>query len=63
MTDRMNPYLAFNGNAREAIRFYEKALDAKVINFSTFGEMPASPEHPLPDNAKGTSSPRIAENR
>ncbi|MDP9580477.1 UNVERIFIED_ORG: putative glyoxalase superfamily protein PhnB [Bacillus sp. 1751] len=25
------PYLVMNGNGQEAVKFYEKALDAKVI--------------------------------
>jgi PhnB protein len=49
---RMNPYLVMNGNAREAIAFYEKALDAKVVAVQTFGEMPADPSHPLPEGVK-----------
>lgn len=52
MTLRLNPYLVLDGNAREAIRFYEKALDAKVIGIQTFGEMPENPEFPLPAEAK-----------
>ena len=34
------PYLVMNGNGQEAVKFYEKALDAKVIGVQTFGEMP-----------------------
>jgi PhnB protein len=49
---RMNPYLMMDGNAREAIQYYEKALDAKVIGIQTFGEMPENPEFPLPAEAK-----------
>ncbi|GIQ63918.1 hypothetical protein PACILC2_24860 [Paenibacillus cisolokensis] len=52
MTLRLNPYLVLDGNAREAIRFYEKALDAQVIGIQTFGEMPENPEFPLPAEAK-----------
>jgi len=52
MTLRMNPYLVMDGNAREAIQFYEKALGAKVIGIQTFGEMPENPEFPLPAEAK-----------
>ena len=33
-------YLQFNGNAKEAISFYEKALNASKIKFLTFGQMP-----------------------
>ncbi|UAL53591.1 VOC family protein [Metabacillus dongyingensis] len=52
MTLRMSPYLMMNGNAKEAIQFYEKALDGKVLFNQTFGEMPANPEFPLPEEAK-----------
>lgn len=32
------PYLNFNGNAREALAFYETALGGKVVQMQTFGE-------------------------
>ena len=32
------PYLNFNGNAAEALEFYAKALDGKVVQQQTFGE-------------------------
>jgi PhnB protein len=48
----MSPYLMMNGNAKEAIQFYEKALKAEVLFNQTFGEMPENPEFPLPDEAK-----------
>lgn len=49
---RLNPYLFMDGNAKEAIQFYEKALDAQVIMVQTFGEMPANPDFPLPESAR-----------
>lgn len=52
MTLRLNPYLILDGNAKEAISFYEKALDANVVMVQTFGEMPANPDFPLPESAK-----------
>lgn len=52
MTLRLTPYLMMDGNAKEAIQFYEKALDAKVLFSQTFGEMPENPEFPLPAEAK-----------
>ena len=52
MTLRLSPYLMMNGNAKEAIQFYEKALDGKVLFNQTFGEMPENPEFPLPEEAK-----------
>ncbi|QDX93976.1 VOC family protein [Brevibacillus laterosporus] len=52
MTLRLTPYLVMDGNAKEAIQFYEKALDAKVLFNQTFGEMPENPDFPLPADAK-----------
>lgn len=52
MTVRLNPYLVMNGNAREAIAFYEKALDAKVGPIMTFGEGPSDPNYQMPEAAK-----------
>lgn len=52
MAVRMNPYLMLDGNAKEAVAFYEKALDAKVVGVQTFAEMPADPSHPMPDGVK-----------
>jgi len=45
---QLNPYLNFNGNAEEAIRFYEKTLGLRVGEITRFGDvpgMPAAPEH------------------
>lgn len=52
MTLRLIPYLVMNGNAREAIQFYEKALGAQVLFSQSFGEMPENPDFPLPADAK-----------
>jgi PhnB protein len=46
------PYLVMNGNGQEAVKFYENALDAKVLSVKTFGDMPQNPEHPTPAEAK-----------
>ncbi len=46
------PYLITNGNGKEAVKFYEQALDAKVLNVQTFGDMPDDPNHPAPPEAK-----------
>ena len=35
----INPYLAFNGNCREAMEFYKEALDGE-LKIQTFGESP-----------------------
>ncbi|MDN4526000.1 VOC family protein [Fictibacillus fluitans] len=46
------PYLVTNGNGQEAVKFYERALNAKVLGLQTFGDMPDNPEHPTPEEAK-----------
>ncbi|SEJ29425.1 PhnB protein [Bhargavaea ginsengi] len=46
------PYLQLNGTARDAIGFYEKVFDAENLGVLTFGDMPASPESPFPEDAK-----------
>lgn len=56
MATKVTPYLVMDGNAQEAIRFYEKALDAQVLFLQTFGEMPENPEFPLPEQAKNRVS-------
>lgn len=56
MTKRLSPYLMMNGNAKEAIDFYQKVLGAEVLFNQTFGEMPENPEFPLPEEAKGLVS-------
>ncbi|WP_301173521.1 VOC family protein [Brevibacillus nitrificans] len=52
MTMRLTPYLMMDGNAKEAIEFYQKALEAQVLFLQTFGEMPSNPEYPLPEAAR-----------
>ncbi|GIN74237.1 VOC family protein [Bacillus sp. J14TS2] len=47
------PYLTMNGNGQEAIKFYENALNATVLNVQTFGDMPENPgSPPMTDEAK-----------
>jgi PhnB protein len=41
-----------NGNSQEAIQFYEKALDAKVLFIQTFGKYPEQPEYAFPEYTK-----------
>jgi len=38
MTSNLNPYLTFDGNAREAMEFYRDALGGE-LSLNTFGEM------------------------
>ncbi|WP_338452853.1 VOC family protein [Niallia oryzisoli] len=48
MTFRLTPCIVMNGNAKEAVHFYEKVLDAKVLNIQTYGEIPV----PCPEALK-----------
>jgi len=48
----LNPYLIFDGNAKEAVSFYEKALGGKVLGIMTYGDMPEDPDHPMPEETK-----------
>jgi len=49
MTLRLNPYVVLNGNAKEAITFYEKALGAKIAGeVMTFAQMPGDPSQMPP---------------
>ncbi len=41
MATRLNPYLSFRDNARDAITFYESVFGGE-LNISTFGEFQAS---------------------
>lgn len=36
--EAITPYLNFNGNAREALSFYENALGGKTVQLGTFGD-------------------------
>jgi PhnB protein len=48
----IHPYLVLNGNGKEAVKFYEDAIDAKVVSLQTFGDLPDNPEYPTPPEAK-----------
>ncbi|WP_447008192.1 VOC family protein [Saccharothrix isguenensis] len=41
MASRLNPYISFAGNAREAMEFYESVFGGNLV-LSTFGEYGAS---------------------
>ncbi|WP_199621929.1 VOC family protein [Paenibacillus alkalitolerans] len=48
MTLQLIPFIMLDGNAKEAILFYEGSLDAKVAFKQTFGEGPET----VPEEAK-----------
>ena len=41
MTSRLNPYISFDGNAREAIEFYKEVFGGE-LQLNTFGELGAA---------------------
>src|SRR3954447_17074965 len=43
---RMNPYLLFSGQCREAFQLYEKALGGKIVFMLTNGESPMADQTP-----------------
>ena len=45
---KIHPYLNFNGNAEEAMRFYERAVGGELTEVHRFGTMPAQPGFELP---------------
>ena len=45
---QVNPYLIFNGNCEEAVKFYEQTLGAKVEGLFKFAGSPAA-EHAPPE--------------
>ncbi|MBB6669373.1 VOC family protein [Cohnella nanjingensis] len=52
MSVQLIPFLMFDGNAKEAISFYEEALEAKVLFKETVGEGPLNPEASLTEEQK-----------
>ncbi len=43
MTLKLTPYITLEGRVKEAIQFYEQAIDAEVLSMMTYGEMPDLP--------------------
>jgi PhnB protein len=41
MSTTLTPYLSFNGNTREAFKFYETALGANIQTMLSYADMPA----------------------
>jgi PhnB protein len=48
MTSRLNPYISFDGNAREAMEFYKSVFGGE-LSLNTFGEL-GGQDAPNPDN-------------
>ena len=43
---KINPYLNFNGQCKEAFKFYEQVLGGKITFQMTWGEMPGADQFP-----------------
>ncbi|PGL66786.1 VOC family protein [Bacillus sp. AFS055030] len=50
MTLKITPCIVMSGNAKEAVHFYEKELEAEVLTIQTYGEMPI----PCPEALKNS---------
>jgi len=48
----VRPYLTFAGQCAAAIELYKKAFKTDTLEVMRFGDMPPSPDFPLPDEAK-----------
>ncbi|WP_256761659.1 VOC family protein [Cohnella sp. WQ 127256] len=48
----VNVYLNFKGNCREVVQFYARVFGTAEPKIMTFGDTPAHPDYPLPDEAK-----------
>ncbi len=48
---QFEPYLSFDGNCAEAMRFYEKTLGGKIEMEMTYGEAPPMPGQAAPTGA------------
>jgi PhnB protein len=48
----MSLFINFNGNCREAVDYYAEVFGSEKSRLLTFGEMPADPNMPLPEEAK-----------
>ena len=53
----IHAYLTFDGNASEAMRFYEKTLGGTMQMMMTMGEAPTDPELRSPGAPSGTAIP------
>ena len=48
----INPYLTFDGNAREAATYYAQIFETEPPQFMTYGDMGEDPNYPLPEGAR-----------
>lgn len=48
----IHPYIVTDGSGKEAVEFYQNAIDAQIIQVQTFGDAPANPDFPVPEEMK-----------
>ena len=48
----IDAYLVFNGNCREAAKFYAQAFETEKPQIMTFGESHSDPSFQIPEEAK-----------
>ncbi len=49
----LNVYLNFQGQTEEAVLFYAKGFGGQTPRILKYGDMPANPNFPIPEEAKG----------
>ncbi|MGM1429946.1 VOC family protein [Sphingobacterium lactis] len=49
---KVHAYLNFNGDCRQAFKFYQTVFKAENLGTHTYGDMPADPNFPLAEDAK-----------
>ena len=49
---KLELFINFNGNCREAVDFYAKVFKSEVHNLMTYGDAPQDPNYPVSDSDK-----------
>ena len=49
---KLELFINFNGNCREAVAFYAKVFESEVQNLMTYGETPPDANYPVPEADK-----------
>lgn len=49
---RLHAYLNFQGNCEQAFQFYTEVFNAKTLNITRFGDIPADPNYPVAEEDK-----------
>ncbi|GAE06479.1 VOC family protein [Paenibacillus sp. JCM 10914] len=52
MEVQLTPFIMLDGHAKEAIAFYEQALDAQVVFQQTYGEAPGEAGQAVPESGR-----------